>query len=81
MIPLFLVVRVQWMRLWIPLFILWILLLPLVLVLAPIAVLACLIVRMNALRAFLALWRVLSALRGINIDLNDGEHSVAVRIV
>jgi hypothetical protein len=81
MIPLFLLVRVQWMRLWIPLFILWILLLPLVLVLTPFAVLACFIVRINASRAFLALWQLLSALRGINIDLNDGEHVVAVRIL
>ncbi len=80
MIPLLIVVRVRWVRLWIPLFVVWILLLPLVLVLLPFAVLACFIVRINPLKAILTFWGLFSAFRGTTIDVDDGKNLVAVQI-
>jgi hypothetical protein len=73
-------VRVQWVRLWIPLIVIWILLLPLVLIVLPIAVLACLIMRMNPLQTLLLHWRVLMALPGTRIELSHGKYVFAVQI-
>lgn len=80
MIPMFMTVRVQWFRLWVPLVIVWVLLLPVVLVLLPVAFLVCLIVQINPLRAGKVFWQVLSGLSGTIVDVNDGEHVVAIRI-
>jgi hypothetical protein len=80
MIPLIATIRVQRLRLWIPLFLLWLLLLPFLLLLLPLAILACLMVQLNPFRTLAALWQVLTGLRGTNIELNDANAAVAVRI-
>ncbi len=68
-------------RLWLPLFLLWLLLLPFVLVLAPFIAIACLLVDVNPIEAFLVIWGVLEALRGTNVEVDSYSDAVAVRIV
>lgn len=80
MIPILLSLRVQWFRIWIPLFIVWLLLLPLVLLLLPVALVACLMVRINAFRAFAVFWQLFSSFSGTRIDLDEGKYAVAIRI-
>lgn len=80
MIPLLLTIRIQWLRLWIPLIIVWLLLLPLVLVLLPFMVLACLLIDVSAWRALKTFWRLLCALPGTSIELTDGQHTFAIKI-
>jgi hypothetical protein len=80
MIPLFAVVRVDRLRLWVPLFVVWLLLLPFLLLLLPLMTLACLFLGINPLRACAAFWQTLSGLRGTHIEVNDGESLVLVRI-
>jgi hypothetical protein len=67
-------------KLWIPLFLIWLLLLPFVLLLLPLAMLACLVVQINPFRALAVLWQALTGLRGTNIEVNDADAVVAVRI-
>lgn len=81
MIPLLAVIRVDWLRLWIPLFVIWLLLLPLVLVLLPLAMLACLAIRVDPFPALGAFWQVFTGLRGTNIEVNDPNAQVRVRIL
>jgi hypothetical protein len=80
MIPLVAVIRVDRLRLWIPLFIVWLLLLPLVLLLLPLLMLVGLAVGINPFRALAAFWHVFSGLRGTNIEVNDANAAVRVRI-
>lgn len=80
MIPLLLTIRIQWLRLWIPLIIIWLLLLPLILVLLPFMMLACLLIDINAWYALKAFWRLLCALPGTSIEVNDGKHTLAMKI-
>lgn len=80
MIPLLLTIRVHWFRLWVPLFIVWLLLLPVIVLLLPVAALACMIVHVNVRRAFRVFWDLLCGLSGTRIDVDDGEHVVAIRI-
>lgn len=80
MIPLFAVIRVNWLRLWIPLFLIWLLLLPFLLLLLPLAMLACLIVRINPFRTLAILWQMIAGLRGTDIEVNDANAAVVVRI-
>ncbi len=80
MIPLLMKIRVQWFRLWIPLFIVWLLLVPVVLLLLPLAVLACLIVGVPALRALRVFWQIFTGLSGTEVEVDDGKHTVAIRI-
>jgi hypothetical protein len=68
-------------RIWLPLFLLWVLLLPIVLLLAPLIAIACLVVRMNPFEAFLVIWRVLGALRGTDVEVDNYSDAVTVRIV
>jgi len=87
MIPLFAVIRIRNARhrlgLWVPLFLLWLLLLPLLLVLLPFFVIACLIARMNPLRACVTGWQVLSGLPGTHIEIEKqrSQGKVLVRII
>lgn len=86
MIPLFAVIGFRtWgrhnFRLWIPLFLIWLSLLPLVLVLLPLACIACLIVRVNPLRAMASGWQLLVGLTGTHIELESADHYVLIRIV
>jgi hypothetical protein len=43
--------------------------------------LACLIVQINPFRTLAVLWQVLAGLRGTNIEVNDGNAAVVVRIL
>lgn len=80
MIPLLAMVRVDRLRLWIPLFVVWLLLLPFMLLLLPLMMLACLVIQINPFRALGAFWQVLSGLRGTNIEVDDDNAAVHVRI-
>jgi hypothetical protein len=80
MIPLVAIIRVDRLRLWIPLFLIWLLLLPFLLLLLPLAMVACLIVRINPFRTLTALWQVIAGLRGTNIEVKDGNAALVVRI-
>jgi hypothetical protein len=68
------------LRLWIPLFLLWLLLLPLVLVLFPFVALACIFVRVNALRLYLAAWGILSSLRDTSVEVHSPAADVRVHL-
>jgi hypothetical protein len=81
MIPLLLIVRVGWFRLWLPLIVVWISLLPLVLILLPIAMLSCFIIGLKPLETLLIHWRVLTALPGTSVELSHGKYAFAVRIL
>ncbi len=61
-------------RLWIPLFLIWILLLPITLLLSPVICVACLVCRVNPLRAFLLMWQIVSALADTEFEM---EHRTA----
>jgi len=92
MIPFTASVRIRWwshspagrqshrLHLWLPLFLLWILLLPLLLVSLPVIALACLLVRVNALRLYTAVWEILSALRHTLVEINSPVADVRVRL-
>ncbi len=68
-------------RMWLPLFLLWLLLLPFALVLAPFIAIGLLVLGLNPFEAFLVIWRVLEALRGINVEVDSYWDAVTVRIV
>ena len=63
----------------VPFVLLLFLLSPLV-VLAPIAIIACLIVRIDPLEAGRLLWRVLVALRGTHVEVAQRNRNVLVHI-
>lgn len=65
---------------WIPLFLVWLLLLPLVLLASPLIFIACLAVRVNPFRAFSVVWKIVSELRGTNVQIEDADCSVLVSI-
>lgn len=66
--------------LWIPLFLAWLLLLPLVLILFPVVALACLFVRINAVRLYAAAWGILSGLRKTRVEVRSPGSRVLVNI-
>jgi hypothetical protein len=68
-------------RLWLPLFLLWLALLPFLLVLAPFIAIALLVLGLNPFETFLVIWRVLEALRGTNVEVDNYSDAVTVRIV
>jgi hypothetical protein len=66
---------------------LWIPLLPIVLVFSPVLVLsvlvgvvACVIYRINPVRALAGMWRLLSALSGVRLDIEQARTAVLVTI-
>lgn len=67
-------------RLWVPLAGVWLLLLPVALLLAPLVVGACLVGRVNPLRAFRVFWGILDGVRGTRVEVAGGGHSVLVWI-
>jgi hypothetical protein len=67
-------------RLWVPLLPVIIVLSPLLLVAVLVAVVGCLIYRIHPLRALRATWSVLSALRGVRLDIHQGRTTVYVNI-
>jgi hypothetical protein len=85
MIPMMLVVgfrtyKRRGFRLWIPLFLIWLLLLPLVLVLLPFTFLVLALMRVNPFRALHTGWQILAGLKGTNIEVQDGNAQVLIRI-
>jgi hypothetical protein len=84
-IPMLMVVKVETdharpVRLWIPLVLVWILLAPLALLLAPIAIVLALIVGLNPFAAIWAVGRVVTALNGVNVEVESPDANVLVRI-
>ena len=69
------------LSLWLPLFLLWVLLLPFALLLAPLIAIACLVVGLNPVEAFLVIWRVVESLKGTNVEFDSYSDAVTVRIV
>jgi hypothetical protein len=61
-------------------FILLLFLLSPLLIVAPIAFVACLIVRIDPFEAARALWHVLTALRGTDVEIAQRDRSVLVHI-
>lgn len=92
MIPWSASVRVNWtthrpsaprqhrLRLWVPLFLVWILLLPLVLILFPVVALACIFVRVNALRLYSTAWSILTSLRHTFVEVHSPAANVRVHL-
>jgi len=64
----------------IPLFPLSLVALPLVILVAPIALVACLALGMNPLQAVREFGRLLTSLRGTQVEIEDGPDSVMVHI-
>ena len=86
MIPLFVVIgfrtwRNHILRLWFPLFLAWLLLLPVILLLLPVFLVACLVGRVNPLRALSTGWQVLTGLKGTHIEVDDSKTLILIRIV
>jgi hypothetical protein len=72
--------RSRGFRLWIPLALVWLLLLPLVLLLLPVAFVACWVGRIDPFEALPALWRILCALKGGNVEFDSDGSSVAIHV-
>ena len=67
-------------RLWLPLFLVWLLLLPVALLMLPFALLAMLIAGVRPFRATAALFRVLSGLCGLHVEVEIPGRSVLVHV-
>lgn len=78
--PLFMTVRMDQCRIWLPLFLIWVLLLPLLLLASPFAICALLSLKVNPSRALEAFWRLLSATRGTHIEVRDPSQEVFIHI-
>ena len=65
-------------RLWIPLFPVFLILAPLLLLVALVLAVASLVYRANPLRTLGASWRLLTSLRGLNVEVHDGDGSTVL---
>ena len=72
--------RPRGLPIWIPLFLVWLFLLPFVVLVSPLVFIACVAVGVNPFRAFAVLWRIISNLKGTDVQVQDGACSVSVRI-
>jgi hypothetical protein len=86
MIPLLAVVHVRNKRgpglhLWVPLFLLWLLLAPAILLLSPLILVACLVGRVDPLRALSVVWQVCAGLTNTYIEVSHPGVSVLIRVV
>jgi hypothetical protein len=86
MIPLFAIVHVRRpggfnLRLWLPLILLWLLLAPLILLVLPLAILIALVLGMNPFPLIAGAWRVLSATRGVRVDVDSPDATVFVHLI
>lgn len=68
-------------RLWIPLGIVWLLLLPIVLLLLPIFCIACGVIQVNPYRALSIFIELLSALKGLDLEVERPHGSVEMRLL
>ena len=87
MIPLVATVAVRSHRgtgrgLWlpIPLFVIWLVLLPFAVLLTPVFVVACLVGRVNPIRAASVLWQFLTGLTRTRVDVDHRDQSIRIRI-
>ena len=64
----------------IPIFLVWLLLLPFALLLLPIFMVQCLFVRVNPFLAIAAFWRLMTSLKGTQVEIDDGQRAVLVHI-
>ena len=71
----------QFVRLWLPLFLLWILLLPIAVLTLPVLAILWLIYGRSALAKPLALWQIFASMRGTLVDIDHPDGSVFIRIV
>jgi hypothetical protein len=65
----------------IPLFLIWLLLTPIVLLLLPVFFVACLVGRVNPWRALAAGWRILSAMPGTNVEVQQRKHYMLIELL
>ena len=72
--------RSRGFRLWIPLALVWLLLLPVALLLLPVVFVACWAGRIDPFEALSALWQILSALKGSNVEFEDEDSSVLIHV-
>jgi uncharacterized membrane protein len=72
--------RSRGFRLWIPLALVWLLLLPVALLLLPVVFVACWVGQIDPFDALSAWWRILSALRGSNIEIDADRSSVSIHV-
>jgi hypothetical protein len=72
--------RVHGFRLSIPFFLLWIVLAPLLVLLVPVLFIACICVRVEPFRAIGALFQVLAALRGTQVQVEVQKENVSVLV-
>ncbi len=68
------------LRLWIPLAIVWLLLLPALLLLIPLGLVACVITRVDPLRAAGSLWSILCGVQGSEIEFENSGGSVSIYV-
>ncbi|HEX4079634.1 MAG TPA: hypothetical protein VHX61_12270 [Rhizomicrobium sp.] len=83
MIPLLAVIGVKgrWnFRLWLPLFLVWLLLLPFAPLLLPFLLIAALFIRADAWRGIGAVFSVLCATRGTQVEVATRGHSLLLHI-
>lgn len=74
--PSLLALRINRFVLWLPLFLLW----PLLLIAAPFVLLACLFTR-APFRAFVEGYRLMCALRGLTVHVNQPGQRVHIRFI
>ncbi|MEU8242979.1 hypothetical protein AB0C07_32380 [Actinoplanes missouriensis] len=85
MIPQLVTVRVDRpgrgpIRAWVPVLPVALLLSPLLIVAAVAAVIACVVFRIDVVRAFGVGWRLICALPGTRVDVHEGRSALLVRI-
>ena len=68
-------------HLWLPLFLIWLLLLPLVLVLLPIVIIVGLIAGIQIFAAIGGVLRVLNALNGTNVEIDQARRHIVIHLV
>jgi len=64
----------------VPFFLLVALVLPLMVILAPVVLVACLVAGVDPINAGRVLWRLLTALRGTDVEITERDRSVMVHI-
>lgn len=65
-------------HMWIPLFLVWLLLLPFALLMLPLIFIGCLVFAVNPFRAIAAFWRLVAALKGTNIEVDQPDCYVSI---
>lgn len=86
MIPLFVVVQFSDIpglphgRIWIPIFLLWLILLPFAILFFPLFLVVCLLTGVNPIHGTAACFEILSALRGLEVEVQNPGHQIFISI-